>query len=216
MLRAEEKPFRYILDSAYIHTIADSENVTTASLGVGDAVGVDNRKWFVAVVGYNTEKVVRERLEKARYECYVASQKTVNVWKNGRKSVVDKVIIPSLVFVKCTEQERRQVVTLPYINRFMTNKAAGTPDGLAKPSAVVPQSQIDLLRFMLGQSDVPVTFVDAPFKVNDRVVVIRGGLKGIQGEVIKVDEGKSDVIVRIDLIGAAKMTIDSIDLELVK
>ncbi len=194
----------------------DSESVTTARECAGDAVGVESRKWFVSIVNNNTEKSVQERLDKLGYESFVAKQSMMRVWKNGRKSVVDKVVIPSLVFIKCTEKERKQIVTLPYINRFMTNRAASQPEGLSKPLAVIPQKQMDTLRFMLGQSDVPVTFVDAPFKEQDKVVVVRGALKGVEGEVIQVNEGKSDVVVRIDFIGIAKMTIDSMDLELIK
>lgn len=205
-----------MLDSEEENKHVDTECVTTANVCAGDAVGVGNRKWFVAIVNNNTEKSVQERLGKLGYESFVAKQSVMRVWKNGRKSMVDKVVIPSLVFVKCTEKERREIVTQPYINRFMTNRAAAQVEGFSKPLAVIPQNQMDTLRFMLGQSDVPVSFIDMPFKEQDKVVVIRGALKGVEGEVIHVSEGKSDVVVRIDLIGIAKMTIDSMDLERIK
>lgn len=183
---------------------------------VGDAVGVGERKWYVAVVNHNTEKAVEERLQKLDYETYVAKQMVIRVWNNGRKAKVDKVIIPSLVFIKCTEKERKEIVTLPYINRFMTNKAGAASAGGPRPLAVIPESQIETLRYMLGQSDIPVSFVDRPLKLGDKVKVIRGSLKGIEGEVIQVTEGKADVVVRVDMIGAAKMTINASEIEPVK
>lgn len=66
---------------------------------------------------------------------------------------------------------------------------------------------------MLGQSDIPVTMVAVPYKVRDRVVVVRGNLRGLEGEVVQTAEGKSDLIIRVDLLGCAQVTINAIDLE---
>ncbi|MDE7345855.1 MAG: UpxY family transcription antiterminator [Muribaculaceae bacterium] len=195
-------------------TDPEKECVATVPSGVGDAVGVESRKWFVAIVNHNTEKAVQERLEKLGYETYVAKQTVVRIWKNGRKAKVEKVIIPSLVFVKCTQKERHEIVSLPYIKRFMTDKAGVSRGSVSSPLAVIPQSQIDTLRYMLGQSDIPVSFADRPLKFGDKVVVARGSLKGIEGEVIQVTEGKAEIVVRVDMIGVAKMTINASEIEL--
>lgn len=191
----------------------DTEGVTAAKSCAGDAVGVESRKWFVAIVKNNTEKSAQERLAKSGHETYVATQKVVRIWKNGRKAKVDKVLLPSMVFVKCTEAERKEIVTLPFISRFMTNKAGAAKDGMAKPLAVIPQEQIDTLQFMLGQSDIPVTFVDAPYRPHDRVVVVRGNLRGMEGEVVKTSDGKSELIIRVDILGCAQVIINAIDVE---
>lgn len=191
----------------------DTECVTTVPLGVGDAVGVENSKWFVAIVNNNSEKAVQERLDKLNYESYVAKQKTIRVWKNGRKSKIDKVLIPSLVFIKCTEAERRDIVTLPFINRFMMNRASSVSSNTSRRLAIIPQKEIDTLKFMLGQSDIPVSFVDTHFRVNDRVEVVRGSLKGLEGEVVSISGHKSVVIVRIDILGSARVEIDTVDIK---
>ena len=44
-------------------------------------------------------------------------------------------------------------------------------------------------------------------------VMIRGNLKELDGEVIQVNNGKSKVFVRIEILGSAKMTIGSINLQ---
>ena len=195
---------------------SDSKEVTSVLNNVGDAVGVEKRLWFVAIVNNNHEKSVQERLERLGHESYVAKQQVVRIWKNGRKGKVDKVVLPSMVFVKCTERERKLIVALPYINRFMTNKAGASANGQSKPLAVIPQRQIDILRFMLGQSDVPVTLVDTPYKLHDRIVIIRGSLNGLEGEVLETSEGKSELIVRIDILGCARVSINTIDIEPVR
>lgn len=191
----------------------NTKGVASVPSGVGDAVGVAGRMWFVAIVNNNTEKSAQEKLTKLNYETYVAKQKVLRVWKNGKKAKIDKVVVHSVVFIHCTEKERKDIVNLPFINRFMTNKAGVSTNGLTKPLAVIPQAQIDTLRFMLGQSDIPVTFVDAPYKVHDKIKIIRGNLKGLEGEIIQTDNGKSELIVRVDILGCARMLIDATDIE---
>ena len=197
-------------------TDADTKVVAAVPAGVGDAEGMGGRRWFVAVVGTNTEKAVQKRLEEMGHEAYVAKQTVVRVWKNGRRARVDRVVIPSVVFIKCTEGERRRVVTLPFVRRFMTDRAATSTGGLNRPPATIPQRQIDTLRFMLGQSDIPVDFTDTPIRVHDRVTVVRGNLRGLEGEVIESRDGRSEVVVRIDLLGSARLSIDTVNLEVTR
>jgi len=190
----------------------DSLQVSAVPSGVGDAVGVEKRKWYVAIVNHNTEKVSSERLEKLGYHSYVAVQDELRVWKNGRKAVITRVVIPSVVFIRCSEKERRHIVTLPYINRFMTDKAGMTGAGDRKPLAVIPDRQIHLLRFMLGNSDTPVS-VSGDYQKGDRVRVVRGRLAGLEGEVITVSGGRSELIVGLGVFGCARLTIDLINVE---
>lgn len=92
-----------------------SNRVATAPDGVGDAVGLEKRYWFVAIVKNNTEKSSLERLTKDGYEGYVATQTVFRIWKNGRRAKINHVVLPGLLFVKCSEKERLQIVTFPYI-----------------------------------------------------------------------------------------------------
>lgn len=193
--------------------ISAETNSTTVPMGVDDAVGVPQAKWFVAIVNSRHEKAVSDKLQEINVETYIAKQKEMRLWRNGRRKMVDRVVIPSVVFVKCTEKERLDIVKLPYINRFMVNRSidSGT---LNKPVAVISQAEIDKLKFMLGQSDYPVEFVPTIFKVNDTVRVIRGNLRGLQGEIRKNSDGTQALIVSLSLLGGATLLIDPHDVEL--
>lgn len=96
----------------------------------------------------------------------------------------------------------------------MTNKAGTSKDGLRKPLAIIPDAQIEMLKFMLGNSDSPVNITQADFKAGDKVRVLRGSLAGLEGEVTDMTKGKSELIVRLDLFGCARLTIDTINLAL--
>jgi len=180
---------------------------------VGDAVGVSKSHWYVAIVNNNTEKSSAARLNNLGIENYLPTQAEVRVWKNGRRAKIDRVVIPSIVFIYCTEQKRREIVGYPFINRFMTNKAATSVNSAGKPLATVPEEQIDRLKFMLGQSDIPVTITDKPYKAGDKVRVIRGRLAGLEGEVMDLKSAKSELIVSLNFIGCARLSINTINLE---
>lgn len=184
---------------------------------VDSAVGVPGSYWFVAIVHFHSEKQSAEKLTKMGIETYIPTQTEIRVWRNGRKSKVDRIVIPSTIFIHCTEQQRKEIVKLPYIYRFMTNKAGSSSDGsFNKPLAIVSEKEINQLKFMLGQSDIPVTIMDRPFKVGDKVRVIRGSLAGLEGEVTTGDSDKSEIVVTLQYFGCARLTIDTNSLEQVK
>lgn len=182
---------------------------------VDNAVGVPKSSWFVAIVKHNSEKKTSEQLSKMGIVNYLPVQKENRVWKNGRKATVDRIVIPSAVFVNCTEQKRREIVNLPFIYRFMTNRAATSPDSTTRPIAVIPDHEIDRLKFMLNQADVPVTISEKPFKSGDKVKIIRGELAGLEGEVMDMKNAKSEMIVALDCFGCARLSIDTANLELI-
>jgi len=196
------------------NTMQDS--VPAAPSGVDGAAGVAESKWFIAVVNNRSEKMTAERLEKMGIESYLPIQTVFRVWKNGRKAKVDRVVIPAVVFIHCTEKKRREVVTLPFIFRFMTNKAGSSANTLGKPLATISDEEIRRLKFMLGQSDIPVTIADRAYHKGDRVRVIRGSLQGLEGEVFDLNSSKSELTVRLEYFGCAKLVIDTVNLDLVK
>lgn len=194
----------------------DSHEVSTATDVVDDAVGVAKSYWFVAIVNHNSEKQSSEKLSKMGIVNYLPTQIEIRMWRNGRKSKVDKIVIPSTLFINCTEQTRKEIVNLPFIFRFMTNKAGSIKGSSNKPLAVIPDAEIERLKFMLGQSDIPVEITERPFKTGDKVRVIRGNLAGLEGEVLDLKHAKSDLIVGLNFFGCAKLSIETVNLEIIK
>lgn len=218
--RWEASPFKRgsLEKNLFVSSYMSANTVTNdvSAYVVDDAVGVEKSCWFVAIVNHNAEKTAAEKLEKLGIKHYLPTQAEIRVWKNGRKAKVDRVVIPSTIFVYCTEQQRREIVGLPFINRFMTNKA-GTVDGCQhKPIATVPDKQIEILKFMLGNSETPVSITPVDFRQGDNVRVRRGKLMGLEGEVLDMSKDKSELIVRLDMFGCARLTIDTINIERIR
>lgn len=91
--------------------------LATVNVNTDDAVGMSNRLWYVAVVNNRSEKRVAEKLTKMGVENYLPSQQEIHIWKSGKKVKIDKILIPAKIFVHCTERERKELVTLPFIKR---------------------------------------------------------------------------------------------------
>lgn len=176
------------------------------SADVDDAGGVPGACWFVAVVSHNGEHAVARRLGERGYVTYVASQREMRVWRDGRRKEVDRVVIPSTVFVCCAEHERRDVVKVQGVSRFLMNRAGA---GGVCP-AVVPDVQMDRLRFMLGATDRRVDFVGEGLCAGMCVRVVRGALCGLCGEVVgdgRSADGSVRLLVRVDALGLSLIHI---------
>lgn len=97
----------------------------------------------------------------------------------------------------------------------MTNNAGSVKGSTNKPLAIIPDTEIERLKFMLGQSDIPVEITKKPFKTGDKVRVIRGNLAGLEGEVIDFHDAKSELIVGLNFFGCAKLSIETVNLEII-
>lgn len=82
--------------------------------------------------------------------------------------------------------------------------------------AVVPDVQLDRLRFMLGATDRRVDFVGEGLRAGMCVRVVRGSLCGLCGEVVgdgRSADGSVRLLVRVDALGCACVEISELDLE---
>ena len=192
-----------------------------------DAVGMgksEPRRWYIAIVNNKSEKLCRERLEQRiinqpvdgkDYEVYVASQKEWTVTASGKRTLKERIVLRALVFICCTDSLRRQEIAhLPYIKRFMVN-IAGERSGSVRPVAYIPDYQMADLRRMLNDADEPVTIDPQPVRLGTRVRINGGKLRGMEGYVLETPDGSTDFVIRIDLLGCAKIRINSDLLDLI-
>lgn len=112
-----------------------------------------------------------------------------------RKKKIKRVVIPMMIFVHVDAAERSQVLTLSAISRYMVLHGEHTP-------AVIPDEQMERFKFMLDYSDEAVEMCTEPLAPGELIRVVKGPLKGLEGELVEVD-GKAKVVVRLDLLGCA-------------
>lgn len=181
-------------------------------IGVSSADGADDREarskfWIAVYTRPRSEKKVANELAKCEIESYVPIQSVVKQWSD-RKKKVDCVVIPMVVFAKVDHESVPYVKKLPLVIKVLSLPGQNNP-------ARIPDKQIYQLQFMLKECDVPVVFEQTEFKRFDKVRVIRGNLSGLEGEVIRTNDGQTKLLVSIDILGGATVTINPHDLEII-
>ena len=108
-----------------------------------------SKRWLVAIVRICHEKKTGERLTKMGIENFLPIQQEVHQWSDRRK-IVDRVLLPMMIFVHVDLQEQKEVLTLSSISRYMVLRGESTP-------AVIPDQQMLRFKFMLDYSDETIT-----------------------------------------------------------
>ena len=184
---------------------------STSDFGSGPVVAVTTdreacpKRWVAVLVQMCLEKKVGERLTKLGIENYVPTQTVIRQWSD-RKKKVERVAIPMVIFVYVDVKTERNLRMLSFIRKILTY-----PGQTA--AAVIPDDQIERLKFMLKQSDSPVEMLEQPLQVGDKIRIARGVLQGLEGELTQCANGKLMVAIRIETLGYACVSISVEDLE---
>jgi transcription antitermination factor NusG len=154
---------------------------------------LNQQHWYVVRTANNAESKTAQRLHVSGLTVFLPLYETLRQWSD-RKKKVSLPLIPSTLFVYCTETELNKVYPVPGV--------AGVLRYLGKP-AVVQDWEIENLRIVLkelyGQH---IEAVDEPYVPGDHVRVVRGPFKGLYGTSVECD-GKHRLLITIDSIGAA-------------
>ena len=170
---------------------------------------MNERHWYIAYTRSCQDRNVAAALSARGYEVFVPVKKEVRQWSD-RKKVVDRLLIPRTVFVRCTELERRNsTADIPYLTHYLTEKPG------SYKAAIVPDSQMETFIAMVDSFNGEVTLTDRPLRPGDFVKVKEGALAGKVAELIRV-EGKDMLAVRLPLLGTACVQIDRNSVELIK
>ena len=177
------------------------------------AGGIPERHWNLALVRRTQECVCREQVQELGWEAYVASQKETHVYASRNRREVEHILIPNIVFIRLANTER---VTLmkqcPLIYKFMTDKAGIANEFGRQPYALVTDREMEQLQYMLYHADSPVNFTDHPLRKGDTIRVVRGKLKGLEGNYLR--EGKNAyIVISIGSLGCAMANVSIGDIE---
>lgn len=175
--------------------------------GAGGVSENDRKYWFVAIVNNHSEKKCSELIRNLGYEVYVPVQKEERVWKNGTVRQIDRILIAATVFVRCTNEERIDILRHQYAKRFMVDLTKYKENG-THPIAVVPDLQIESFRTFIEHNASSVEITPVPFKLGELVKIVRGKLKGLVGNIIRYSEGKAHMVICLGSLGCAKLNVD--------
>ena len=138
---------------------------------------------------------------------YVPVQEEIHCWSDRMKKV-QRLVIPSIVFVKSEETRFNELRRQSLVRGLLSNPGQGRP-------ALIPDVEIERLRFMLGQSDVPVELEGnvRQMEIGSKVIVMRGVFRGLEGTVSYMRDGTMHVGVLLQGLGYAHVEINKKDIQ---
>lgn len=161
----------------------------------------DKQHWYVAYVRSCREKVAAEKLARFGYEYYLPIQRVQRQWSD-RKKIIDKLVLPRMIFVHCTEMERRKSLELVNdLYKYITEKGPFT-------ASIIRDVEMEAFREMVEKGGRDVRVVGQTVVPGDRVRIVSGPLEGLEVELISVS-GTRCIAVHLGPIGTATIDLET-------
>jgi len=154
--------------------------------------------WFAARVRRNQERLIKTKLEQLGVENYVPFRKEYRRRRN-RNIEIWTPVIPNIVFIY-TDFRTGMSIANDYGVKISYMR---TIDG--KSLLVVPQKQMEDFK-LICESGVTCT-LEETFEKGDRVKVVRGCLRGLEGELVSANKDNSKMLIRLEGIATFKLVI---------
>ena len=149
---------------------------------MGNAVHkIETASWYVARVHCGKELAVRNRLVREGVETFVP------VRSEGDR---ERPLLNAMVFLKATKAEALDLANTGVVPvKYVIDCATRT-------LLVVPEKQMEDFRRVLDLSLEEGGLMEQPLSLGDRVKVVKGPLKGVEGRVIEF-QGRYYVVVSL-------------------
>lgn len=146
-------------------------------------------QWFAAYTNPRSEKMAERLLKQQGITVYLPVVRRLKQWSD-RKKMVEEPLIRSYIFVNVSEKEYFKVLNTQHVVRFITFEGKAAP---------IPEDQIDILRRLLA-TDTEIDVIDTPIEEGSPIVVNRGPLLGMTGELLEYKQ-KKRVMVKLSHTG---------------
>ncbi len=162
--------------------------------------------WFAVYTRSRYEKKVRQLLKEQDIDCYLPEVAVWKQWSDRRKKVW-MPLIPSYIFVHIVLGDHHtyySVLNTPGVVRFICFEGQAVR---------IPDHQVETLKHLNSQG-VDMRYLPEAPPPGTPVMVERGSLKGLTGEVVRTKKNKQFLVLRIDCLDKCLMV--DIPLSLVK
>ncbi len=150
--------------------------------------------WYAIRVKSRSEKKVIAQLSEKGIESYLPLQRRLRKWSD-RKKWVDWPLISGYVFVHISRKEYEMVLNTFNVVCYVYSEGK---------AAIIRDKDIQILKRMLGQSELELEVTIENLKSGQMVEVVSGPLCGVVGELIEF-KGKNKVALRIPPLGYTVM-----------
>ena len=145
--------------------------------------------WFASRTRYGQELSIGRKLAERGVELFIPT-KITTVERTGRRRKVEKPLINNLVFLRATKPVALELANAWGIPlHYIIDRSTGT-------LLVVPDKQMDDFVRVLGEEEDVTGLSGQPVAAGDRIRVVRGKLKGVEGQVLETSD-KTFIVVSL-------------------
>lgn len=161
----------------------------------------DTKHWFVMRSSYSREMKAKDLLDKDGIGCYVPTRQE-RIERNGKIEQRTVAVVHNLLFVHSTREALdpwKRIHEEDAAIRYTIDKSTG------KPMIVDDKSMEDFMR-VIAQADDSLLFLDNPDIVltkGQKVEIILGPLKGVQGYILRIRRDRRVVVSLHGLVSVA-------------
>lgn len=155
---------------------------------LSSSTALDPMKWYALCTRSRCEKKIQLALERAQIQVFLPIVKEKRRWSDRLKTVT-LPLLPGYIFVKSAINDLKKTLYCPGVVRVVS--FCGKP-------CEVQESEIRLLETIVHYG-LPVCNTE-PCGIGDRVRIVRGALKGWEGNVCHT-QGAHRVVFLVESIG---------------
>ena len=162
----------------------------------------DSLQWFAIWTRSRHEQVVREQLERKRFDAFLPTVPKWSRWKD-RKKKIDWPLFPGYCFARFDPEDVLPVLKCTGVDNIVSFE--GRP-------AAIPEHELESIRVLIGSD---LQFDPCPMIREGMLVeVVHGPLRGVIGRLLRKDEIKARLMLSVDLIGqAVSVEVDAADVK---
>ena len=146
--------------------------------------------WHAIYVHSRAEKKVHSELVRKGIESFLPLHRKLRQWSD-RKKWVELPLISGYVFVHISKKDYDAVLQIDNVMQYVRFEGK---------AAIIRDQDIDILKRMLGQSEVDVEITQEELQPGMLVEIMAGPMMGIRGELLSF-RGKNKVALRILPLG---------------
>lgn len=152
--------------------------------------------WYALRVSAQHERKLVEQLKEKDFEAFVPVRQEKHRWSD-RMKMVEQVLTPQIIFIRTCMEKKNEVFISREIKSFVYAPGENNP-------APIPDAKMaDFIRLIDANYNFKMTL---PL-LGDDVMVLDGPLRGLVGNLVKID-GENQLIIRLNDAFGAQITID--------
>lgn len=163
---------------------------------------IENFQWFAIRVTYSREMKLKKYLDSVNIKSFIPMH-YIESTKNGQRKKILVPIIHNLIFIfssrKILDAIKQKVIVEKIPIRYIMDKASNTP-------IIIPERDMQNFIAVSGSLDeqlLYLTDIEPMLGKGDRVRVIGGIFKGVEGEILRLKRDRRVVVSIKGIIAVA-------------